>query len=100
MRGGVFLLLFLPLTAPVTAPLRPYPVEDAWLAEPSRFSHQRHLAAATMEDRVGFHVTCTDCHTRSDARLAAAGSRLGIPAVRLGVPYMCRSLQRASTLVR
>ena len=55
---------------PLTAPLKPYPVEDAWQAEPSRFSHQRHLAAGAMEDRVGFHVTCTDCHTRGDAGLA------------------------------
>jgi len=55
---------------PLTAPMKPYPVEDAWQAEPSRFSHQRHLAAGAMEDRVGFHVTCTDCHTRGDAALA------------------------------
>jgi len=56
--------------APLAAPLKPYPVEDAWQAEPSRFSHKRHLDAGTMEDRVGFHVTCTDCHTRGDAALA------------------------------
>jgi len=55
---------------PLAAPLKPYPVEDAWQAEPSRFSHRGHLDAGTMEDRVGFHVTCTDCHTRGDAGLA------------------------------
>ncbi len=55
---------------PVRAPLKPYPVEDAWQAEPSRFSHKRHLDAQAMERRVGFHVTCSDCHTRGDAGLA------------------------------
>jgi hypothetical protein len=54
---------------PLAAPLKPYPIEDAWQAEPSRFSHQRHLDARAVEDRVGFHVTCTDCHTRGDAGL-------------------------------
>lgn len=49
---------------PVAAPMKRYPIEDAWQAEPSRFSHRRHLDARAMEDRVGFHVTCTDCHTR------------------------------------
>jgi len=55
---------------PVAASLKPYPIEDAWQAEPSRFSHRRHLDAQAMERRVGFHVTCTDCHTRGDAGLA------------------------------
>jgi hypothetical protein len=55
---------------PLVAPLKPYPVQDAWQAEPSRFSHGRHLDARAMEDRVGFHVTCTDCHTRGDVDLA------------------------------
>lgn len=55
---------------PVAAALKPYPVEDAWQAEPSRFSHARHLDARAMEGLVGFHVTCTDCHTRGDAGLA------------------------------
>ena len=54
---------------PVTAPLRPYPVQDLWQAEPSRFSHKGHLDAGRMEDRVGFHVSCNDCHTRGDAGL-------------------------------
>lgn len=49
---------------PVAAPLKPYPLEDPWQAEPSRFSHQRHLDAARMEAAVGFHVGCTDCHAR------------------------------------
>ncbi|HEY0194230.1 MAG TPA: hypothetical protein VGC42_24110 [Kofleriaceae bacterium] len=55
---------------PLVAPLRRYPVDDPWQAEPPRFSHQRHLDGKAMERRVGFHVTCTDCHTRGDAALA------------------------------
>lgn len=49
---------------PLSAPLKPYPVEDAWQAQPSRFSHQRHLDASLLEARVGFHVACADCHER------------------------------------
>ena len=35
-----------------------------WQALPPRFSHRRHLDARLMEQRVGFHVACADCHTR------------------------------------
>jgi hypothetical protein len=54
---------------PLVAPLRRYPVADAWQAEPSRFSHRLHLDAGRMESRVGFHVACADCHVR-DGQLA------------------------------
>ncbi len=50
----------------LAAPLKPYPSDDAWQALPPRFSHRRHLDAKLMEQRVGFHVTCADCHTRGD----------------------------------
>lgn len=40
----------------------PYPPEGGARALASRFSHQRHLDAPAMEARVGFHVSCTDCH--------------------------------------
>ena len=53
-------------TAPLSAPLKPYPSTDAWQAEPARFSHRAHLDASRMEARVGFHVTCADCHVRGD----------------------------------
>ena len=48
---------------------------------------------AAMESRVGFHVTCTDCHARSDAGLArpdhAACARCHAPEVALaGAPRM------------
>lgn len=55
--------------APLLAPLKPYPVEDAWQTEPSRFSHKKHLDAGKVESRVGFHVGCPDCHVR-DGKLA------------------------------
>lgn len=54
---------------PLAAPLRPYPLDDAWQAQPSRFSHRLHLDASRMEARVGFHVACADCHLR-DGRQA------------------------------
>jgi hypothetical protein len=48
----------------MSAPLKPYPSEDVWEAEPSRFSHRSHMDANHMESKVGFHVTCEDCHVR------------------------------------
>ena len=51
-------------TNPLAAPLRPYPAEDIWQAEPAAFSHRAHLDASHMEGSVGFHVECTDCHVR------------------------------------
>ncbi len=55
-------------TQPLAAPLKPYPIEDAWQALPSKFSHKRHLDAGKLEARVGFHVSCADCHARGDER--------------------------------
>ncbi len=57
--------------SPLAAPLRPYPIEDIWQAEPSRFSHALHMDFGRMESNVGFHVTCADCHVR-DGKLAPA----------------------------
>ena len=63
-----------------TAPLRPYPLEDAWQAEPPRFSHTLHLDAAAWRARSAStsrastatcrdgklarpdHATCARCH--------------------------------------
>lgn len=53
-------------TEPLSAPLKHYPIEDLWQTEPPRFSHQIHLDAGRIEGRVGFHVTCADCHVRPD----------------------------------
>lgn len=53
-------------TAPLEAPLKPYPIEDPWQSRPPVFSHKQHLDAKRMEDRVGFHVACVDCHTRGE----------------------------------
>lgn len=44
-----------------------YPPERGPRALASRFSHRAHLDYAAMEKRVGFHVSCTDCH-ETDAR--------------------------------
>jgi hypothetical protein len=49
--------------------MRPYPPDDIWQAEPPRFSHAAHMDAGRMEQKVGFHVTCADCHVR-DGKLA------------------------------
>lgn len=72
---------------PVTAPLRPYPIEDVWQAEPPRFSHKLHIDFGRMEAGVGFHVSCTDCHVR-DGKLArtdhATCSRCHAPEAKLG----------------
>jgi hypothetical protein len=92
---------------PLAAPLKPYPIEDAWQAEPPTFSHQRHLDARAMEDRVGFHVTCTDCHTRGDAGLTrpdhAACTRCHAAEVALAkAPRMedCRACHEPATRLR
>ncbi|HEX2685483.1 MAG TPA: cytochrome c3 family protein [Kofleriaceae bacterium] len=94
-------------TKPLTAPLKPYPIQDAWQAEPSAFSHKRHLDAAMMEGRVGFHVTCTDCHTPGDAGLArpdhAACTRCHAAEVGLAkAPRMadCRACHEPDTRLR
>lgn len=56
------------LTAPaLAAPLKEFPVKDAWQSLPPAFSHIKHLDAAVMEKRVGFHIGCTDCHLRNDS---------------------------------
>jgi len=92
---------------PLAAPLKRYPIEDAWQAEPSRFSHSRHLDAHAMEDRVGFHVTCTDCHTRGDVGLTrpdhAACTRCHASEVALAnAPRMtdCRACHDAGVRLR
>ena len=44
----------------------PYPPERGRRALAARFSHADHLEFAKLEKQVGFHVTCTDCHTVDD----------------------------------
>lgn len=43
--------------------LRPYPRSDKTRHQPSAFSHAQHLDRARVDDAVGFHVDCKDCHT-------------------------------------
>lgn len=94
-------------TKPLAAPLKSYPIQDAWQAQPPTFSHRRHLDAAAMEGRVGFHVTCTDCHTSGDAGLArpdhAACTRCHAAEVGLAkAPRMedCRACHEPATRLR
>jgi hypothetical protein len=56
--------------APLAAPLRAFPSDDAWQALPSRFSHAAHLDEGQLERAVGFHVSCADCHLGRDGALA------------------------------
>jgi hypothetical protein len=44
-----------------TRPAR-YPPATGRRALAAEFSHARHLDFPRMEERVGFHVTCSDCH--------------------------------------
>ena len=49
-------------TKPLVATLKDNPIKDAWQSLPPVFSHAKHMDSALMENRVGFHVSCTDCH--------------------------------------
>ncbi len=61
----------LPVTTnPLSAPLKPYPSDDAWQSLPPQFSHRKHLDAGKMEASVGFHVACADCHSFVENKLA------------------------------
>ncbi len=61
--------------SPISAPLKAFPVEDAWQAEPTAFSHAAHLDAGKMERAVGFHVGCADRHFRDDSPCAPTTRR-------------------------
>lgn len=41
-------------------------IADPWQSLPPVFSHAKHMDVQLMENRVGFHVGCTDCHVRND----------------------------------
>lgn len=93
-------------TRPLDAPLRPYPIDDAWQAEPPRFSHKSHLDAGRMEQRVGFHVDCADCHLQG-GKLArpdhATCGRCHAPEAKLpGAPSMaeCTGCHAAGAQLR
>jgi hypothetical protein len=51
---------------PLAVKDKEFPVKDPWQSLPPVFSHAKHLDSAVMENRVGFHVGCTDCHIRGD----------------------------------
>jgi hypothetical protein len=93
---------------PLAAPLRPYPSDDIWQAQPPRFSHAAHLDAGRIEARVGFHVTCIDCHVRGEeGKLVrpdhATCARCHAPEASIaGVPRMddCKSCHDAGAQLR
>lgn len=47
--------------------LAPYPPERGSRALAAEMSHRQHLDFARMERRVGFHITCVDCHTTDES---------------------------------
>jgi len=59
----------------VTSPA-PYPPIKGPRAMASNFSHAKHLDYALMEKRVGFHVSCTDCHKLGDRGLTRPGHKV------------------------
>jgi len=51
----------------------PYPPVRGPRSLAARFSHAVHLDYARMEDQVGFHVSCTDCHKLGKTRMQEPG---------------------------
>ncbi len=48
--------------------LAPYPPAHGSRSLAAEFSHARHVSYAQMEQRVGFHVACADCHPRAEGQ--------------------------------
>jgi hypothetical protein len=55
----------------------PYPPRQGRRALAAEFSHASHLDLARMEDRVGFHVSCSDCHAPEGEGLVPPGQAEG-----------------------
>jgi hypothetical protein len=53
---------------PLEVKMRKYPAEDLWQSLPPVFSHAKHMNRKAMENQVGFHVACADCHLRDGKR--------------------------------
>jgi hypothetical protein len=51
-------------TAKGKSPMQPYPERGVKRALASAFSHALHLDDGQMDEKVGFHVGCGDCHKR------------------------------------
>jgi hypothetical protein len=51
----------------------PYPRTAGWRVIPARFSHELHLDLGRIENAVGFHVACNDCHTQGDTDVPGIG---------------------------
>ncbi len=63
------------ISQPSSSPLKPYPPAAGQRALASVFSHAKHLDFDAMEAQVGFHVSCSDCHTANPAD----GGRMRLP---------------------
>lgn len=46
--------------------MQPYPERGFVRVLASEFSHRQHLDVAKMDEAVGFHVSCNDCHLRDE----------------------------------
>ncbi len=64
-------------TAAGASPLRPYPPQRGLRALASQFSHAQHLDYAAMDEAVGFHVSCGDCHQQSAGGAVGTGTGTG-----------------------
>jgi hypothetical protein len=52
-----------------SSPLVPFPPQAGTRAQAVAFSHQVHLDADVMEQRLGFHLSCVDCHQSQSSSL-------------------------------
>ncbi len=60
--------------------LVPYPPQAGPRVQAVAFSHARHLDASLMEERLGFHISCTDCHALPSTQDSLEASELSRPS--------------------
>lgn len=68
---------------PGASPLVPYPPVQGARALASVFSHARHLDFAAMEQHVGFHVWCGDCHEPAGPAGSPEAGAMSLPGHRV-----------------
>jgi hypothetical protein len=57
--------------APGESSLVPYPTPSGKQVMAVRFSHKQHLDADAMEEQLGFHLSCIDCHGEAQNQLSS-----------------------------
>ena len=67
------------LAGALVGALVPYPPTRGRRALASTFSHARHLSHGQIEARMGFHVSCTDCHLAQGPDEGARAGQMAIP---------------------